>query len=84
MNFPRALARNLASRRARPVAIRRASAVSYCSIPRTQTRSFRTTGIFPAQQDVQKPNSYVDAGQLQFGQPVHETHPHLLQAAECK
>jgi hypothetical protein len=25
----------------------------------------------------------VSAAELQFGQPVHETHPHLLRAGEC-
>lgn len=26
----------------------------------------------------------VSAAQLQFGQPVHETHPHILKPGECK
>ena len=26
----------------------------------------------------------VSAAKLQFGQPLHETHPHLLEAGECK
>ena len=26
----------------------------------------------------------VSAAELQFGQPLHETHPHLLKAGECE
>lgn len=28
--------------------------------------------------------SYVSAAELQFAQPVYETHPHVLNAGECK
>lgn len=28
--------------------------------------------------------TYVSAADLQFGQPVYETHPHILNPGECK
>lgn len=42
----------------------------------------------PHRDDVSRPRrsygSVVSAANVQFGQPVHETHPHILKAGECE
>lgn len=46
---------------------------------KAQTRSFRTVNHLRTETDAP---DLVDASQLQFGQPLHETHPHLLASGE--
>lgn len=46
-------------------------------------------GSFQSQQNFiarpsQRTYASISAAELQFGQPVHETHPHLLKAGESK
>ena len=83
MNSLRTLARISACRSAAPAAWR-ANTVSCLRLTRTQTRAFRAAVPLRTQEDAPEISDYVDAGQLVFGQPVHETHPHLLKSGECK
>ena len=47
----------------------------------------RTVGHSAARGSIPARRTYatsVAAAELQFGQPLHETHPHLLSPGECK
>ncbi|MBE3048900.1 hypothetical protein IMZ48_41660 [Candidatus Bathyarchaeota archaeon] len=82
MNCLRTLARSSACRSAAPAAARRANAFPCHRLARIQTRAFRAEVPLRTQQNAPIINEYVDAGTLVFGQPVHETHPHLLRSGE--
>ncbi|RDW75173.1 hypothetical protein BP6252_06315 [Coleophoma cylindrospora] len=50
--------------------------------PRCQLHSLKCTATTNASNQAQRHYASVSAAELQFGQPVHETHPHLLRAGE--
>ncbi|SPO02686.1 related to E.coli X-Pro aminopeptidase II [Cephalotrichum gorgonifer] len=49
---------------------------------KAQARAFRTGGSISTKGAASTTNHLVDASELQFGQPLHETHPHLLESGE--
>lgn len=51
---------------------------------RVQWVSGNMTARIPLQLTPRRYHASVSAAELQFGQPLHETHPHLLKAGECK
>lgn len=75
MNSLRTLARRSVCWNVAPIGLRRAVP----HLKGAQIRSFRTAEHLRMEADAP---DLVDASQLQFGQPLHETHPHLLASGE--
>ncbi|KAK5987811.1 Intermediate cleaving peptidase 55 [Cladobotryum mycophilum] len=50
--------------------------------PNHATYASFATVSYPFSQDKRADNSIVSAANLKFGQPIHETHPHILKAGE--